>query len=270
MNNVKEGFKSKKVIVTIIFGIICVGILFFAYRKRVESKVNSISVPYANVEINSREEITSEMVSTVKVAKAMLSDNVIRNVSDVVGKYVNYNTVIPKGSLFYGTSVVEWSDMPDSAWSDIKDGNTVVSLSVSGLVMFSNSIYPGANIDLYYQTYSGNKLVYGKLIENIKVLAVKDHNGNHIFEKTANQNGASAIIFSVPEDLHLLLRKASYLSGKIVPVLRNAKYTDDSEESKTLVSSDFIKELILEQTIDVPLDEVSNVNENITVNNNKN
>lgn len=259
MNNLSNTFKTKKGIITLICGIICVGILFFAYRYRVNKKVAPVTVPYATKILEPRKLITEEDISSVKVAKSMITENVIKSEKEVVGKYVNYNTTIPKGSLFYNSQVVEWKSMPDASWSNIENGNTVFSLSISGLVMFSNSIYPGAIIDLYYQTYDDGKLVYGKLIENIKVLAVKDENGQHVFEKSANQTNASAIIFSVPEELHLLLRKASYLSGSIIPVLRNANYTnEETNKNKTLVSSQYLKELILEQTIDVPLDVIEN------------
>lgn len=259
MNNT---FKDKKGVISIICAIICVGILFFAYRYRVNKKVAPVTVPYAVNELKSRTLITEKDVASVKVAKSMITENVIESEKDVIGKYVNYNTTIPKGSLFYKSAVVDWESMPDSSWSNIEDGNTVVSLSISGLVMFSNSIYPGAIIDLYYQTYENKKLVYGKLIENIKVLAVKDQNGKHVFEKTASQTSASAIIFSVPEDLNLLLRKATYLSGSIVPVLRNSNYaSSETNQNKTLVSSKYLKELILEQTIDVPVDVIENKTE---------
>lgn len=248
-------FKDKKGVIAIVCAIICIGILFFAYRYRVNKKVAPVSVPYATHTLESRTLITEKDVATVKVARSMITENVIEKDKDVVGKYVNYNTTIPKGSLFYNSAVVDWDSMPDSSWSNIEDGNTVVSLSISGLVMFSNSIYPGAIIDLYYQTFEDGKLVYGKLIENIKVLAVKDQNGKHVFEKTASQKSASAIIFSVPEDLNLLLRKATYLSGSIVPVLRNSNYaSSETNQNKTLVSSQYLKELILEQTVDVPVD----------------
>ncbi len=260
MNFIKN-MLHKKGIISIIAAVVCIIIVAIAYNWRVNQVIKAVSVPYAVNELKAREEIKAEDVGSIKVASAMLTENVIRNNNEVVGKFVNYNTKIPKGSLFYTSAVVEWKDMPDSAWSDISDGNTVVSLPVSGLVMFRNAIYPGAVIDLYYQTYD-DKLVYGKLIENIKVIAVKDENGNHIFDKTPTQTGASAIIFSVNEDLNILLRKASYLSGTIVPVLRNSEYSNN-QDGMTLVSSQYIRALIEEQTVMLEEDTIENDSQEI-------
>lgn len=248
---------QKKGVVSIICAVICIIVVTIAYNWRVNEKLKAVSVPYATKELQARSEIKAGDVGSIKVASAMLTENVIRNQKDVIGKYVNYNTIIPKGSLFYSSSVVEWKDMPDSAWKDISDGNTVVSLSVSGLAMFSNAIYPGAVIDLYYKTIDDQKLVYGKLIENIRVIAVKDENGKHMYDRTASQVGASAIIFSVNEELNILLRKAMYLTGTIVPVLRNSEYSNN-EDSKTNVSSQYIRTLIEDETIMLEDDVIEN------------
>ena len=95
-----------------------------------------------------------------------------------------------------------------------------------------------------YQTFENDKLVLGKLIEGIEVLAVKDDKGNHIFKRGAEQRNASALIFSVPEEYHLLLRKAMYLNGgSLIPVPRNATY-----DKETNISSEYLRGLIESKT----------------------
>lgn len=235
---------ANKGVVTFLGGIFCIVILFFAYRYRVNKEINPISVPYAKTKLESRTEITNEKVGTVKVPASMVTDGVIRDKSQVIGKYVNYNTFIPAGSLFYASSVITWDQMPDSAWSDIPDGNTIVYLSATSTTAGS-FIYPGDKIDLYFKTTDNGKLVYGKLIEGIKVLAVKDSTGAHIFKKTASQKDFSTLIFSLSEDLHLLLRKSGYVSGEIIPVTRNQDYCKDKDCTK--VSSTYLRNLIESQ-----------------------
>lgn len=250
----KKILKNKS-LVTIIAGIVCLAILFFAYRYRVNTAIKAVSIPVAVQELPARTEITEDKIKTIKVASAMLSDNVIRNKTDIIGNYVNYNTFIPAGGLFYTSAVVEWSSMPDSAWSDIPEGNTIVSLSVNSTTTYGNSIFPGDKIDLYYKTNisksGGSYLVLGKLIEGIEVLAVKDSTGKHIFKKGPEQTSAAALIFSVPEDYHLLLKKALYLDGEIIPVPRNANYNKE-----TTISSEYLKELIEKETIEIVPDAI--------------
>ena len=256
MDKVKALFKSKSV-VTIIAVSACLIILYVAYNYRVKQKTNPISVPYAVKDIDARTEVTDDMIGTVKMASSMVSSNVIIDKTNIIGKFVNYNTFIPAGSLFYSSVLVNWETMPDSAWSDIETGHTIVSLTVNTEMTFGNSIFPKDKIDLYLKTNdpTTSKLVYGKLIEGITVLAVKDKNGNHIFRKSAEQQQASALIFSVPEDMHLLLRKALFLGGEIIPVPRNASYN-----AEVNISSSYLRTLVETQSLDVPLDDQTDDN----------
>ena len=248
-------FKNKTV-VTILAGIICVVILAFAYNNRVSKKIDSVDVFVAKVDLAAREQITAEKITKIKVAASALTKNVIRNEDNIKNKYVNYNTKIPEGSFFYANAVVDWSSMPDAAWGEIQDDHTVFSLPVDNQKTFGNSIYPGDKIDIYYKTNDGS-LVYGPLITGIEVLAVKDSAGYHINQKTASQKDAVALIFDVSEEMFLLLKKAYYLDGgsSLVPVPRNSTYSNT--ESETVVSSEYLKNLINNRSKDVPLDVVS-------------
>lgn len=219
---------KNKGVVTIVAIALCLAILFFAYRYRVNKAINAVSVPIATKTLESRKLIEEEDIRTVKVAYSMITANVLLNKEYIIGKYVNYNTFIPEGSLFYDSAVVTWNKMPDSTWSDIPEGYTIVSLAVNSQSTYGNSIYPNDKIDLYYQGSIGSDRFVGKLIEGITVLAVKDDRGNHIFKKSAEQTNAAALIFAVPEHMHLLLRKAIYLNGSIIPVPRNASYSADT------------------------------------------
>ncbi len=246
---------GNKGLVTMVAMIVCIVIIFFAYQYRVNEAIDAVSVPYATKMIPSRTEITEDMVSTVKVARTMVTSSVIQRKEDVIGKYVNYNTQIPAGSLFYKSVIVNWEDMPDSAWSNIENGKTLVSLSISPDDTLGNSVFPGDIIDLYYDFTNDDGIGYGKLIEGIKVLAVKDSSGKHIFKKSAEQKSAAALIFAVDEDLHILFRQALLVGGNnsIKPVLRNRNY----DPGKTVVKSEYIYQFIKGQTVTVPQDVVS-------------
>ena len=193
-------FRNKS-IVTILAIALCLIILVFAYRYRVDKAIEAIEIPIAAKKLNAREQINEDCIRMVKVSSSMLSSNVIRNKKDILEKFVNYNTIIPEGSMFYNSAVVTWDKMPDSVWknSKIVDGYTVVSLKTSSA--YANSLYPGDKIDLYFEGTEGNssgksKVIIGKLIEGIEILAVKDSSGRHIYKKGPNQNDVEAIIFA--------------------------------------------------------------------------
>ena len=227
------GFFNKlfhnKSIVTLVSIVVCLAILFFAYRYRVNTAINAIDVPLATKRLEPREEITKDSFRSIKVAQSMITSNVIISEEYLIGKYVNYNTYIPEGSLFYSSAVVTWDHMPDSAWADIKEGYTVFSLSVDAGTTYGNSIFPGDKIDLYYQNQMDGKIFIGPLITGIEVLAVKDENGSHIFKKSAEQTEAAELIFAVPDEMFSLINRANYISGSVImPIPRNSSYNAET------------------------------------------
>ena len=115
----KRFFKNKNT-VTILAVLLCLFIIYYAYYFRIKSKTDPISVPYALKEISPRMQVSANMVGTIKVPKSMVGNNVIKNSSEVIGKYVSSNAVIPSGSLFYRKVLVNWEDLPSSLYSDIE------------------------------------------------------------------------------------------------------------------------------------------------------
>ena len=247
---IKRFFQNKNT-VTIIAVIASLAILYFAYDYRIKKATEPRSVPYAVSEIGPYTEITADMVQIKKVPGGVINSNVYTSTSSIVGKYVLNNAVIPAGSVFYKDQIVEWEELPNSLAANIGDGNALVSLQVSMESTYGNSIFPGNYIDLYFTVRHKDtgKLIVAKFIESIKVLYVIDGSGNNIFETNKTPVAPSYLVFEVPEDMHLLLRYASNLSGTIFPVPRNAEYSKDPKPTRIVNTT--IENYILEQTVDV-------------------
>lgn len=254
-NTMKRFFGNKNT-VTIVGVLLGLVVLYFGYTWRVNQAVTPINVPYAKQELTSRTKITEEMVGTISVPKSFVSssENIITNSSDVIGKYVKFGTVIPINSLFYSELIVTKDKMPDSAFADIKDGYTVYSLSVNLHSTYGNSIYPDNYIDLYMKAIdTDGKVIFGKLIESIKVLAVKDSQGQHVFESASESRTPSELLFAVPNGMYSLLMKAGYVTTgniEIMPVPRNSSYS--ANPGDTEVSSEYLQNFILEQSVAIP------------------
>lgn len=244
-------FIANKNTVTLIAIIICVIILYGFYNWRVKSSVTTTYVCYATQTIPARTEITSEMVSSVKILASSKKDNMYVNCDQVIGKYASYAAEIPMNSYFYQESVMTSEQMPNSAFENIPDGFTIYNLDVTFKSTYGNSIFPGDYIDLYLRTEDETGLlVYGKFIQSIEVLGVKDDAGLNVFETTVETRTPAQLLFAVPEDLYLLLKKAEFLGLEIVIVPKNSNYT--AEAGETLKSSAWLEELVIRQTADIP------------------
>ena len=266
-------FLGNKNTVTIIGVILGILVLYIGYNYRVKQATTPISVPYAKEEIASRTLITSDMIGYREISSTVVNEstNLITNANDLINNYVAFGTTIPANSIFYESQILTSDEMPDSAFADIPDGYTIYSLGVDLHTTYGNSIYPGNYIDLYFKGVDDtDKIMFGKLIESIEVLAVKDSEGNHVFETTVESRTPAELLFAVPNDMYDLLMKAGYISGssiEIIPVPRNASYS--ANPGDTVVSSDYIKNFILAKSATIPQNVTTTTNNNQTDNTNE-
>ncbi len=253
MNNLLVGIKkflTNKNTVTVVGVIIAIIVLYVGYNMRINQAITPVSVPYAIEEINPRTQITEDMVSTMEIPQSMVNDNIITNSADVIDMYSNGDSVIPEGSLFYKRSVVSREQLPDSIILDYPKGYVLYNLDVDMASTYSNSIYPGNYIDIYLKVQNAqnadgtivtdDRIMVGKLLSNVKVLAVFDSSGNNVFANLDDKTVPAQIIFAIPEEYHILLRKASFLrayESEIIPV-PTAESLADEPGDVTLSSED--------------------------------
>ncbi len=264
MGNISQSIKKfmqNKNTVTVLGVIAAIAVLYVAYNWRVKSAINPVNVPYAIKQINPGTQITSDMVGTRQVPPAMLEGDVLRNVGDVIDKYSSADTVIPEGSLFYSRAVVEEEQLPGNIILKYPAGYVLYNMAVDTESTYGNSIYPGNYIDIYLKavnkiydeqqiTPDADKIMLGKFISNVKVLAVKDSNGQPVFSNLDEQRTPAMIVFAVPEEYYILLKKAEYLrsyESTLIPVPTNESLKD--EQGDLEISSESLKEWINTVTV---------------------
>ncbi len=255
----KNGLKkmlTNKNTVTILGVFAAVIVLYIGYNWRVSSATNPIEVPYAIKTISAGTKITEADVGTIKVPPAMLKGNPITDKKYVIGKYAMADTVIPVGSLFYSRSVCEAEQLPANIILKYPKGYVLYYMHVDMTTTYSNSIYPGNYIDVYLKAAikdangGESKVTFGKLLENVKVLAVRDSNGKNVFANTDNNSVPSQLIFAVPQEYYLLLKKAEYLGAfqtQLLPVPTAESLKDTPGELKLPTES--LKEFINQHTV---------------------
>ncbi len=260
-----QRFLKNKNTITILGIIIILVLLYVGYSSQINKAVEPVSVPVATETIQPRTEITDDMVEVVDMPNVSVSDNVLMSKSDVVGKYSNVNTVIPKGSMFYTDTVITKSELPDSAFVKVKKGEVVYNFPVDMESTYGNSIYPGNKIDIYMKTGDGTdeKVMLGKLVENVEVLAVKDSAGKNVFEDTSEDRTPAMLLFGVPSDINLLLRKASYMDSlgvELFPVPHGGKV---STTGATEVSTQQLADYIEAHAVNIPTTDTTSTTDSL-------
>ena len=260
MGNLKKALTNKNT-VTVLGVILAVLIIYFGYNMRVKNAVNPVPVPYAIKTISPGTQITDDMIGIMEVPPAMLKGNVIRNKGEVVDKYSNDDSIIPEGSLFYSRSVVDKANLASGGILDYPKGYVLYNLAVDSESTYGNSVFPGNYIDIYLKavnkiadgqavTADADKIMLGKLLQNVKVIAVKDSEGNPVFANLDEKRQPAMIIFALPEEYYILLKKAEYLrsyDSSLIPVPTNESLKE--KQGKISVSSNDLKNWINNVTV---------------------
>lgn len=257
---IKRIFQDKNT-VTLLGVVLAILVLVFGYNIRVKQAINPITIPCARESIKSGVQITEDMVGSCQIPQTMLRGDVIRTQAEVIDKYSRSDSRIPEGSFFYRSSVVEEEQLPYNIITKYPKGYVLYNMSVNTQTTYGNSIYPENYIDIYLKAVSkyeegitskaeADRIMLGKLVENVKVLAVKDASGQPVFANLDEQRTPAMIVFAVPEEYYILLKKAEYLRNydtTLIPVPTNESYED--EPGQVAISSESLKDWINRVTI---------------------
>lgn len=231
-------FISNKNTVLILLTLAGIIILWYFYNYRVNQAITTIPIPYAVEKIDSGKKIEtdSSKVLTKQITSATTKNSdIITSVSQLEGKYVCVGTSIPANGFFYESQLCEKEEIANSVLEGIPEGYTLYNLSVNNEMTYANSIMTGDYIDLYLSAIDDDRqVIYGKLIESIKVTKVTDSSGKDVFWDTTAGDSAF-LLFAVPDEYADLLEIAERITGnsiKIIPVPRSASYTQNPGDTQ--------------------------------------
>ncbi len=222
--------------------------LWFAYSITLDKAVKPTRVPVAVKDIPAGSIITKEDFEYVDINSDVLKKaSIITSSSQLINYYVNNNTSITKGSMFYISQVVKKDELVDRDLEIIPENYKIYWLSVDNTTTYANSIYPGDKIDLWLLTKVENNYVYEPFITNIEVLSVKDSKGQNVFDVNSGRTPA-VLAFAVPNDIFVYLSKVGFLSGmKLYPVPINKNNAD--KDATTEISNKELQTLIDSKSI---------------------
>lgn len=254
MNNLSKTIKKvlgNKNTVTIIGVLLCIIVLYVGYNMRINQKTKLVKVYYATETIQPKTQITEDMIGTTELPEAFLTGEYYKNYSDIEGKYSNYNSIIPAGSLFYTAQVVKKDELPDSVLYDIEKENTISYLRTDVERSYGNVIMPTNYVDVYVKmTNSDGKIVYGKYMENLKVLSVKTSDGQDVFDNTEEVRTPSYIYFAMPEAEYLTFTMLKYLQEEkeeaFIEIVLVPSGTEYEDTPSVKVSGKYITDYIMD------------------------
>ena len=253
MNNLSKSIKKilgNKNTVTVIGVLLCILVLYVGYNMRINQKTKLVKVYYAKETIQPKTKITEDMIGTTELPEAFLTGEYYKSFNDIEGKYSNYNSIIPAGSLFYTAQVVKKDELPDSVLYDVEKDSTISYVKTDVEKSYGNVIMPSNYVDVYVKMTNGNgDIVYGKYMENLKVLSVKTSDGQDVFDNTENVRTPSYIYFAMPEAEYLTFTMLKYLQEEkeeaFIDIVLVPNGTEYEDTPSVKVSGKYITDYIM-------------------------
>jgi len=186
--------------------LICMSLISFGISViYINHELELVEVYVASENLVARTYIDKDSIKLIKIPKAYLSDQVLIDKDDIIGNYVKLNTSIPKGSLVYQSSVESIDDAIDEPALLLNVNQAVFAIDVNISSTAGNSIQSGSKIDIYGTIKNNRETIVDLLFKQVRVLSIKDKNGNEVDNKT-NQIPKIMLIAVDQEEIPILTK----------------------------------------------------------------
>ena len=171
---------KKTILLKIILCMSCVLLLlvlnYTFFQLYVDAKLALTSTYIAARDLPPRTKIEEGDLIEVKISDGYQLDQTYINKEDIIGKYTDIQGMIPAGSPFYKTMLHDLEELGDQATTQLKPGQTSFTMEID--VAKLGSIVAGQRVDIHLSIERREEpAITGKLIENARVLSIKDHKG---------------------------------------------------------------------------------------------
>ena len=200
--------KKHKIISSLILVLLMTIITINMYDLALERSTRFVEVPVCRNYLKSNSLITESDIKYINVPSYIVLDYVITDSNEIIGKYINTYDSLSENSLFYSDVLVDEEHINNAYLFELKNKEVAISIDSDVKSSYSNSILVGQFIDLYYlgksnSLYEDELLVYGEVVSNARVIAVKDKNGENI-DADSELNTSVVVVALNQEEAHIV------------------------------------------------------------------
>lgn len=247
-----NSLKKNKVAMTLflIFGLCCFA--FVGYNITVKSATQSVKVPVTSTFLESGTVIKQEDITYLEISKNLVNKD-IYTTDELIGMIVRGGSSLAKGSLFYAELLENPKEMRNISMYKLNANEVALPIEVNIETSYNNALKEGHVIDLYFsgtgveEENEKEKVIYGKLVNNVRILAVYDKDGISLNRQDAS-NAATVIVALNTDEADLIGRAKVF--GTVFPVV---SYTAMNQIMDNYYDLDKMRNAIYERTIDIRL-----------------
>ena len=201
-----------------------------AVRIDVNRKLDLRQTLVASRTIPPRTQITDNDLAELMIPASYLQDRTLNDRSELIGKYTDIQGSIPAGSPFYREMIKDESELPDSPYLQLKEGQSAYTMKAD-IAKLGGTLSPGQRVDIY-ATFESNRErpVTGCLLENVRIIAIKDYRGLSLDDPESTGTVDMVILAVNDEDISMFT--LSEKTGDVRLFASNRTYSTGSEATR--------------------------------------
>lgn len=202
---------------------------FLVFKIAVKKEVNLTRVPVAKETIYPRTKISKEDLMYVEVPKVSINDFVVVDEENIINKYSDIQTTIPKQSLFYKEVLFEEKDLPDYPSILLNENQVVYNLNSDLVKMSGNSIVVGQKVDVYTTLNKRNETpIVDLLVSSVRIVGVKDKKGYDVTHPDSSRI-PYIVLLALDKDIMPIVRTADELATLELYAHSNVEADEESQ-----------------------------------------
>jgi Flp pilus assembly protein CpaB len=146
----------------------------------VRSQLDVAEVWIAKRDLSPRTQITEDDLVRVEIPKALLTSDYYNQSKDIINMYVKIQHAIPRGSLIFRSALESLDESIDKPRLMLRSQQAMMSINVDIVKTAGKTIQAGQRIDIYGMIKQNRETIVGLLLENVRVLAILDKNGQEV------------------------------------------------------------------------------------------
>lgn len=180
----------------------------------VRFRMNLVNVVVVKETVSQRHLITKDDITTLKTSRHLIPEDAVLQEEDIVGSYVKMSHTLLKNQIIRADNIETLSEAIDAPHLLLNKNERVYALKKDVVGSAGATLQVGSYVDVGVQNKKDED--YGIMMENIRVVGVKDRNGISVSE-----GGVPHVVLLAVEneDIKALLKYEE--EGKIVLLPRD-------------------------------------------------
>ena len=222
----------------LVCGVLIIVLNYVGLTIRLNDMLDLRTTCIAARDIQPRSLITEKDILEIQVPGAYLLEHTCSDKKDIIGKYTDIQGMIPAGSCFFEEMLYDEKDLPDYPSAQLRAGQAAYTLETD-LARMGGTIMPGQRLDLYVVLDRKNDTpVSACLLQNVRLLAVKDHKGLDLTDENSTGIPYLAVLAVSQKDVELL--SLAEKTGEIRMFSTDNTYST-AREAELVVSDDVLQ-----------------------------